>query len=233
MLIVFEGIDGAGKNTQITRLAAALAARNLPCESISFPVYATFFGRLVERYLSGEFGPLDHVDPHFSAMLFAGDRLKQREKILGALNAGKTLLLDRYVASNLAHQGARVARERREAFLDWLRKLEYGAYELPAEDLVLYLRIEPDEAQHRARERTGNGHADLHESNLQHLAAAAAIYDQLARGENWITIDCIEPATGKPRSADEIHALVLAATDVRLARFRAMQALEAAGPETH
>ena len=233
MLIVFEGIDGAGKHTQITRLTAALAGRNVPCETISFPVYSTFFGRLVERYLMGEFGPLDQVDPHFSAMLFAGDRLMQRDRIRGALSAGRTLLLDRYVASNLAHQGARVSRERREAFLDWLRGFEYGANELPAEDLVLYLRIEPDEAQHRAQDRAGNGHGDLHESNLHHLADAAAIYDQLARDENWITIDCVEPATGKPRSSDEIHALVLAATDVRLARFRAMQALDAAGPDVN
>jgi dTMP kinase len=231
MLIVFEGIDGAGKHTQITRLAATLAERKLPFEIISFPAYDTFFGRLIERYLNGEFGPLDQVDPHFSAMLFAGDRLKQKDRMLAALSAGKTLLLDRYVASNLAHQGARVPREQREGFLDWLRKLEYGAYELPLEDLVLYLRLEADEAQHRARQRAGNGHADLHETSLHHLAAAAAIYDDLARGDNWITIDCVEPATGKPRSPDEVQALVLAATDVRLARFRAMQALEAAEPD--
>lgn len=233
MLIVVEGIDGAGKHTQITRLASALAERNLPCESISFPAYDTFFGRLVERYLKGDFGPLDQVDPHFSAMLFAGDRMSQRDRMLGALQGGKTLLLDRYVASNLAHQGARVPREHREEFLSWLRRLEYGANELPAEDLVLYLRIEPDKAQHRARQRGGESRSDLHESNLHHLAAAAAIYDHLARDENWITIDCVEPADGKPRSADEIHALVLAAADVRLARFRALQALNAARPDVH
>ena len=231
MLIAFEGIDGAGKHTQISRLAAALGARKVPCETVSFPAYNTFFGRLVERYLKGEFGPLDLVDPHFSAMLFAGDRLKQRERLRSALSAGKTLLLDRYVASNLAHQGARVPRAEREAFLAWLRRLEYEANELPLEDLVLYLRIDPAEAQHRARERAGEGHADLHESDLRHLADAAAIYDHLARGDNWITIDCVEPASGIPRSADEVHALVMAAAEVRVARFRALQALEAAGPD--
>lgn len=226
MLIVFEGIDGAGKRTQIARLAAALAVRNISNEVISFPAYQTFFGRLIERYLSGEFGPLDKVDPHFSAMLFAGDRLKQRERIRAALQAGKTLLADRYVASNLAHQGSRVPAAQRAVFLDWLRKLEYSAYELPAEDLILYLRIDPSEAQERMQiRRAGNGGVDLHESDPQHLAAAAALYDELARGENWITIDCSEPATGHPRTADEIHALVMAAVDVRLARFRAMQAL--------
>jgi len=229
MLISFEGIDGAGKHTQITRLAASLAARNIPCEVISFPVYETFSGRLIERYLSGDFGPLDQVDPHFSAMLFANDRFKQRDRMMRALHAGKTLLADRYVASNLAHQGARVPAAERHAFLHWLSRLEYGANDLPHEDLVLYLRIEPGEAQARMLLRRAGPAArhagDLHERDSQHLVAAAALYDELARGENWITIDCIEPATGQPRSPDEIHALVMAAVDVRMARFRAMQAL--------
>ncbi|HKM90196.1 MAG TPA: dTMP kinase [Candidatus Acidoferrales bacterium] len=236
MLLVFEGIDGAGKRTQMALLAAALAARNIPCETISFPVYQTFFGRLIERYLRGEFGPLDQVDPHFSAMLFASDRLKQRERMFAALQDGKTLLADRYVASNLAHQGARVQLAERGEFLDWLRKLEYGANELPTEDLVLYLRIDPNDAQNRALLRragpAGRDAGDLHESDLKHLSAAAALYDELARAEHWITIDCVEPATGHPRSPEEIHALVMAAVDVRLARFRAMQALAVPAPES-
>jgi len=236
MLIVFEGIDGAGKRTQIARLAAALAARSIATETISFPVYDSFIGRLIERYLAGEFGPLEKVDAHFSAMLFANDRLMQKDRLVRALEAGKTLLLDRYVASNLAHQGSRVAAEARGVFLDWLRKLEYGANELPREDLVLYLRIEPSEAQERMQLRRGGAAGreggDLHESDAKHLTAAANLYDELARGENWITIDCYEPATGRPRSLDEIHALVMAAVDVRLARFRALQALGATGPES-
>jgi dTMP kinase len=235
MLLVFEGIDGAGKRTQLSLLAAALASRNIPTETISFPVYQTFFGRLIERYLRGEFGPLDQVDPHFSAMLFASDRLKQRERMFAALQQGKTLLADRYVASNLAHQGARVPPAERADFLEWLRKLEYGANELPTEDLVLYLRIDPNDAQSRALLRrggpAGRSAGDLHESDLQHLSAAAAVYDDLARADHWITIDCVEPASGRPRTPQEIHALVMAAVDVRLARFRAMQALAVPAPE--
>ena len=227
MLIVFEGIDGAGKRTQIARLAAALSARGIPNETISFPVYGSFIGRLIERYLAGEFGALEQVDAHFSAMLFANDRLMQKDRMVRTLESGKTLLLDRYVASNLAHQGARVAASGRGAFLDWLRKLEYTANELPREDLVLYLRIEPAEAQERMQlRRAGSGKGgDLHESDARHLTDAASQYDELARGENWITIDCYEPATGQARTAEEIHALVMAAVDVRLARFRALQAL--------
>ncbi|HKO03576.1 MAG TPA: hypothetical protein VJW51_02450 [Candidatus Acidoferrales bacterium] len=237
MLIAFEGIDGAGKRTQVTLLASTLVARNIVCETISFPVYQTFYGRLIERYLRGEFGALEDVDPHFSAMLFASDRLKQRERMFAALQGGKTILADRYVASNLAHQGARVPPADRGEFLDWLRKHEYGANEMPTEDLVLYLRIDPNQAQDRMLLRRAGpaGRAaagDLHESDLKHLSAAAALYDDLARGEHWITIDCVEPATGHPRSPEEIHALIMAGVDVRLARFRAMQALAVPAPES-
>ena len=101
--IAIEGIDGAGKRTQIDLLREALTRRGADCASISFPRYDSFFGRLVARYLNGEFGPLDAVDPHFAALLYAGDRLDAKPELEAALAAGKTLLADRYVASNLAH----------------------------------------------------------------------------------------------------------------------------------
>jgi dTMP kinase len=235
MLIALEGIDGAGKHTQIELLVKALTGRGIPCETVTFPVYNSFFGRLIERYLNGEFGALAQVDPHFSSLLFAGDRLRQREQIVEMLKSGKTVLADRYIASNLAHQGARVPTAERQEFLDWLRRLEYEAYELPREDLVLYLRIDPDEAQQRLQARAEreerNGQGDLHEADVEHLANAARLYDHLARAENWITVDCIEPATGERRTPEEVHRLVMAAVEVRLARFRAMQALAQAAPE--
>jgi dTMP kinase len=234
MLIALEGIDGAGKRTQLGMLAKAIAERGIPCQTVSFPIYGSFFGRLVERYLSGEFGPLETVNPTFSALLFAGDRLAQKGVLQSALESGKTVLADRYVASNLAHQGARVAAGERGRFLDWLRRLEYEEFGMPVEDLVLYLRIAPEEAQQRAQERAWRrqGEADLHETSLAHLVDAARVYDQLARGDNWITVDCTETATGKRRTPEEVHSLLMAGVEVRLARFRAAQALGAAAPET-
>jgi dTMP kinase len=229
MLIALEGIDGAGKHTQLELLAKALIERGIPCATVNFPVYNSFFGRLIERYLNGEYGALDRVDAHFSALLFAGDRLQMKGWLLETLESGKTVLADRYVASNMAHQGARVEGPERTDFLDWLRRLEYDAYGLPHEDLVLYLRIDADEAQQRAQARADRevpgGQIDLHEVSLDHLANAARLYDRLARGENWITVDCIDPATAKRRSPEEVHSLLKAAVEVRLARFRVQQAL--------
>ncbi len=82
------------------------------------------------QFLNGEFGALEAVDPHFSALLYAGDRLEAKPRIEAALRAGKTLLADRYIGSNLAHQGARVPREKRGEFLAWLKQLEYEVYGL-------------------------------------------------------------------------------------------------------
>ena len=116
-LIALEGIDGSGKLTQLDLLARELDSRGLPTFRISFPRYESFFGKLVGRYLNGEFGELGAVDPHLSALLYAGDRLEAKPEIETALSAGKIVLADRYIGSNMAHQSARVPAGEREAGL--------------------------------------------------------------------------------------------------------------------
>lgn len=214
-LIAIEGIDGSGKRTQMDLLAQALEARGGTLLRISFPRYESFFGKMVAGFLNGDFGQLEQVDPHFSALLYAGDRLEARGKLEEALAAGRTILADRYIASNLAHQTARVAPERRGAFLAWLKHLEYTVYALPAEDLVIYLRVPAAEAQRlvgqkNAREYTRQKR-DLQEADLLHLEEAAAVYDQLARAPNWATIECWDTGKSAMRSPEAIHQDVLAA----------------------
>jgi dTMP kinase len=217
--IVLEGIDGSGKRTQLDLLAPALAARGMAATQMSFPHYDGFFGKLVARYLNGEFGSLADVDPHFSALLYAGDRLEARARIESALSAGQTVLADRYIGSNLAHQGARVPRENREEFLAWLKQLEYGIYALPAEDLVIYLRVPVAEAHRLVGEKAARGYTklqrDLQESDIAHLEAAAEVYDDLARQPNWIKIECLDAATRALRAPEAIHRDVLAAVEAR------------------
>src|SRR4029077_2790190 len=108
-LIAIEGVDGSGKRTQTDLLSRALVARGISCRSVSFPRYGSFFGIMIARFLNGEFGELEAVDPHFAALLYAGNRLEAKAELDAALAAGKTVLADRYVASNMAHQGSRVA----------------------------------------------------------------------------------------------------------------------------
>lgn len=218
-LIVLEGIDGAGKRTQMQLLLRALVQRGIPCLEISFPRYDGFFGAMAARYLNGEFGPLAAVDPHFAALLYAGDRLEAGPVIRAALKEGKIVLADRYAPSNLAHQGARVPVEKRGEFLSWLRKLEYEIYAIPSEDLVIYLRIPASEAQSRVGRKTQRDYTslrhDLHEADSSHLANAAEMYDALAQQFNWPVIQCRNAGT-PDRGPEDIHREVLAAVDTRI-----------------
>ncbi len=219
-LIVLEGIDGAGKGTQSELLARALEARGIPFVKLGFPRYESSFGRLIARFLNGEFGPLVAVDPHLSALLYAGDRFEAKPELEAALNSGKLVITDRYIASNLAHQTARVSPEARPEFMAWLRQLEYGAYGLPAEDLVIYLRVPPQEGHRLVGLKAARNYTekprDLQESDLVHLNAASLVYDQLAQAPNWVTIECFEPNSGKHKRPEEIHRAVLDALDSRV-----------------
>lgn len=219
-LIAIEGIDGSGKRTQLELLAQELARRGVPHTRLSFPRYESFFGRMVSRFLNGEFGPLEAVDPHFSALLFAGDRLEAKPMLAAELAQGRLVVADRYVGSNLAHQTARTPREQRAEFLAWLKKLEYEVYGLPAEDVVIYLRLPAREAHRLVGTKGARDYTklprDLQEANLAHLEAASEVYDQLAKSPNWVIVECLDAARNGLRTPEAIHRDVVAALDARL-----------------
>lgn len=218
--IVIEGIDGSGKRTQLDLLADALSYRGVDFARVSFPNYGGFFGKLVARFLNGEFGPLDSVDPHFASLLYAGDRLESKSVLESTLAAGKVLISDRYIASNFAHQGSRVPASKRGEFLSWLRQLEYEVYGLPAEDLVVYLRLPVAQAHRLVAEKSGRDYTDkkhdIQEADLAHLEAASGVYDQLAQHPQWVRIECLDTASGALRPPEAIHEDILAAVDARI-----------------
>jgi len=219
-LIVLEGIDGSGKRTQLAMLARAFTSRSIPFTQVSFPRYDGFFGKLVARFLNGEFGPLESVDAHLSALLYAGDRLESKPHIESVLASGQAVLADRYIGSNLAHQGARVSRDKRYEFLKWLMQLEYEVYGLPVEDLVIYLRVPAAEAHRLIGEKRARAYTslkrDLQESSLSHLEAASDVYEELARQPNWVRIGCFNAATRALDTPEEIHRKILAAVEERV-----------------
>ncbi|MBI2086362.1 dTMP kinase [Candidatus Daviesbacteria bacterium] len=200
-LIVIEGIDGAGKTTQIELLKQALASRARPCEAISFPRYEdNIYGKLIKRYLEGEFGSIDQVNPYLLALAFAGDRLLAKPKIEKWLAEGKTVLVNRYVSSSKAHLGANLPNDKKEDFLKWLDELEYQTNDLPKEDLTILLNIDPEMGQKNVLGRN----TDLHEENLKHLEQAGKIYLELAKQEtNWYVTSCM--TDGKMKSLEDIH----------------------------
>jgi dTMP kinase len=216
-LIAVEGIDGSGKRTQVDLLASALRARGHSVYSTGFPQYDSWFGKMVGQFLNGELGSLESVDPHFTAMLYAGDRFEAKPKLTAALINGQIVLADRYIASNLAHQTARVPSERRWAFVEWIEHLEYGIYGLPREGLIVYLRVPAHEAQKLVAQKSARSYTsaqkDLLEASLRHLEGAAAMYDALSRRPSWATIECFDAARGAMRPPEAIASEVFAAVE--------------------
>src|SRR5258708_19376940 len=177
---------------------------------------------MVGEFLDGRLGPLESVDPHFTALLYAGDRFEAKPHIEAELNRGGIVLADRYIGSNLAHQTARAPAEKRAEFLSWIEHLEYTIYGLPRESLVLYLRVPPVEAQSLVAQKSARSYTgaqkDLLESSLRHLEAAAEMYDLLSRRPSWATIQCFDAMPHLMRPPEEIPPEILAALDPLLAK---------------
>ena len=212
-LIAIEGIDGSGKQTQAKLLERALTARGHSVFATGFPQYDSWFGTMVGNFLNGQLGPLEKVDPHFTALLYAGDRFEAKPVIEEALNEGKLVLVDRYIGSNLAHQVARAAPEKRADLIRWIEHLEYTIYGLPRETLILYLRVPPQEAQKLVSRKSERAYTrashDLQETSLSHLEDAGEMYDMLSRSRPWATIQCFDAERGAMRPPEDIAAEML------------------------
>ncbi|MDB5080838.1 MAG: Thymidylate kinase [Chloroflexi bacterium] len=213
-LIVLEGLDGSGKSVQFALLNEYLREVNFSFMPVDFPDYqGSFFGRLVGRYLDGEFGDVYEVNPYVSSLLYAGDRLESQPKLAGWLAEGRWILANRYVGSNMAYHSSKLAPEERPAFIEWLKRLEFEANRLPQPDLVIYLNASV-ETSHRmvgqkdARVYTGSSH-DIHERNQHFLQVVSEQYLWLCEHEaNWQRLDVCDE-TGNLRPREEIHAQIL------------------------
>ena len=103
MFIVLEGVDGSGKSTQIAKLREMFAQKGIESEYLHFPRFdAPYFGDMIARFLRGELGSIEQVDPYVVALLYAGDRKDAATMIRQWLAEGKVVICDRYVYSNIA-----------------------------------------------------------------------------------------------------------------------------------
>ena len=106
---VIEGLDGSGKSTQLKLLKDYLDAQSIPYKFLHFPrLEEGYYGKLIARFLRGEMGPNQQVDPYLVALIFAGDRADAAHIIRGWLEEGYLVIADRYVYSNIAYQCAKL-----------------------------------------------------------------------------------------------------------------------------
>ena len=206
MLIVLEGLDGAGKSTQVRKLRTYLENRLGTLEYIHFPRYdAPVYGDLISRFLRGDFGSNETVHPQLVALLFAEDRHGAAPGMKQTLREGGNVLLDRYVYSNIAYQCAKVNdQEEAERLRNWIFDTEYGSFNLPVPDLNIFLDVPIGFVESKLKsQRAGTdrdyleGAQDIHESDIEFQKKVRAIYRrQCELDPKFIRIDCSDEYGG-------------------------------------
>lgn len=211
-IIVIEGIDGSGKNTQSNLILKYLIQSGIKAEKISFPAYdETFFGKEVGNYLNGQFGGLDEINPKLAAMLYAGDRFEKKEYIEKKLSEGFILIIDRYVPSNIAHQASKYDGLERENLADWINQLEYDVYKIPKPDVIIFLDVPPKKSQELVLTKKKRTYTekkqDLHEENRPYLEKVYSYFCELSERNKWTHINCFQKGSMLPE--EKINSILL------------------------
>lgn len=225
MLVVLEGLDGAGKSTQVKKLRNYLESRLGSLEYIHFPRYdAPVYGDLISRFLRGDFGSNEAVHPQLVALLFAEDRHGAAPEMKRTLDAGGSVLLDRYVYSNIAYQCAKLkSQEEADELREWIFNTEYGNFDLPVPDLNIFLDVPIGFVESKLKSQRGGedreyleGGQDIHEADIQFQIRVRDIYRrQCERDPKFIRIDCSD-ADGQMLPPEEIFAKVQSVVDASI-----------------
>lgn len=200
-LIVFEGIDGAGKATQVDLLAKQLRKEGKTVTVFTSPRYDLPTGKLVRRALLGEFGDFVALAPHLSALPYFVDFAAWRGDVLEALEKGD-VICDRYVYSTLAYASAKLSKGKQNAFLKEMSDVAFRALQLPRADVVMFLDVPVAVSQKLMAQKK----KDQFEKNTAYQKKVATVYAALAKGKAWHTIKCTE--AGAMRTRENIHGEV-------------------------
>lgn len=225
MLIVIEGLDGAGKSTQVKKLKTYLETRTGSLRYIHFPRYdAPVYGPLISRFLKGDFGAIDQVHPNLVALLFAEDRHGAADMIRHALSCGSIVLLDRYVYSNIAYQCAKLTGEAaREDLRQWIFNTEYNDFGIPRPDLNIFLDVPISFVRNKlSAQRRGNdrnyldGGVDIHEADIHFQETVRQMYlEQCKADTDFQRLDCSDK-DGRMLPPDEIFEALKKIVDDKL-----------------
>ncbi|MDP2641239.1 MAG: dTMP kinase [Candidatus Yanofskybacteria bacterium] len=195
-LITFEGIDGSGKSTQTKLLLEHLEKEGIANAFLSFPQYGKKSAGLIEEYLAGSYGSGAEIGPYRASIFYACDRYDASFAIQEWLQEGRIVVTDRYIGSNVGHQGGKIqdANERKK-FLAWLFHLEYEIFGIPKPDKTFFLQVPPELAAKLCEnpERRRVKKNDIHENDREHLSATFRVYQEAAAlsPQEIIRIECV------------------------------------------
>lgn len=200
MFIVLEGLDGAGKSTQIAMLKQMFLTRGIATEYLHFPRFdAPIYGELIARFLRGDLGTVDSVNPYLVALLYAGDRADAAATIRRWMAEGKVVIVDRYVYSNIGYQCAKITDgAERDALREWILATEYEQFAIPRPDLSLFLDVPFSFTERKLTQmREGDdrsylqGGKDIHEASLDLQRRVREVYlDSAAKYHDLQVVDC-------------------------------------------
>ena len=200
MFIVLEGLDGAGKSTQITKLREMFRAKGVESEYLHFPRFdAPIYGELIARFLRGDLGSVESVNPYLVALLYAGDRADAAATIRGWIEEGKVVIVDRYVYSNIGYQCAKIAKgEERNKLREWILHTEFEEFGIPKPDLSLFLDVPFAFTERKLTEvREGEdreylqGGKDIHEASLDLQRRVREVYlESASLDEDFKVVNC-------------------------------------------
>ncbi|TAH36746.1 dTMP kinase [Candidatus Saccharibacteria bacterium] len=199
LFLCIEGGDGSGKTTEHAMLAKQLRSAGYTVETVDFPQYGQPSAELVTAYLNNEFGPATELDPRLASVLFAIDRLAAKDHIQAALDQGAFVLANRFTASNMAHQAAKIQDEAKQVeFFRWVHQFEHGVLGIPEPDHHFLLHLPAATALQRIKNRasrSGSGKSlDGHETDLDYQVRAEKRYLGLAATfpEKFTVIECVD-----------------------------------------
>lgn len=197
VFIVLEGSDGSGKGTQFRLLAERLKAVGHEVAVFDFPRYDEPSSHFVRRYLNGEYGPASEVSPYTASIFYALDRYEASPHIKKAIGSGKVVLANRYVGSNMAHQGTKFSKlAEQRGFFMWADSLEYQLLGIPRPNINLFLKVPAEISFELIAKKTLRGYTDKkrdeHEADLEHIKKAVSTYDLLCKllPRDFKEIDC-------------------------------------------
>lgn len=212
-LIVIEGCNSSGKKTQSTLLVKKLNLLGINAINLSFPMYKTPTGRIIEEAFLGKTDKGSSwfkegyikVDPKIACLYYAADRKYNFDIIEDYLEKGYYVVLNRYVSSNMGHQGAKIDDpDLRFELFGWIDKLEYWLLKLPKPDKTILLHLP---YKYRKDEVSKRKDLDDDEKSEEYQVNSVKTYLELASLYNWDLVDCVKD--DKVRDVEDINKEIL------------------------